>query len=194
MDFRILLGIAFGLIAVAFGGFYFAFGSRTHDTLATQPPAKTAAADPSPGAAPAGGTSSPAPAGSQPAPQASPPVRPSKATPESVEAEIAQSDHAELQALLKKYFADDYKQMIATAVERRNEGVSDPVFAQELFGRFQDLMRAKLRYAAGASIPMMEQRSLERRVSYAAVIERVPMFVPLPPKGIRAVDDSQPAK
>ena len=46
----------------------------------------------------------------------------------------------------------------------------------------------------GASIPMMEQRSLERRVSYAAVIERVPMFVPLPPKGIRAVDDSQPAK
>ena len=46
----------------------------------------------------------------------------------------------------------------------------------------------------GASIPMMEQRSLERRASYAAVIERVPMFVPLPPKGIRAVDDSQPAK
>lgn len=34
----------------------------------------------------------------------------------------------------------------------------------------------------GASIPMMEQRSLERRPSYQAVIDRVPRFVPRPPK------------
>ena len=34
----------------------------------------------------------------------------------------------------------------------------------------------------GASIPMMEQRSLERRPSYAAVIERVPMLLPRPPR------------
>ena len=34
----------------------------------------------------------------------------------------------------------------------------------------------------GASIPMMEQRSLERRPAYAAVIERVPMLVPRPPR------------
>lgn len=34
----------------------------------------------------------------------------------------------------------------------------------------------------GASIPMMEKRSLERRPSYQAVIDRVPRFVPRPPK------------
>jgi len=34
----------------------------------------------------------------------------------------------------------------------------------------------------GASIPMMEQRSLERRPSYQAVIDRVPRFVPRPPR------------
>ncbi|MCX6395071.1 MAG: DUF1295 domain-containing protein [Propionibacteriales bacterium] len=35
---------------------------------------------------------------------------------------------------------------------------------------------------AGASIPMMEKRSLERRPSYQAVIDRVPRFFPRPPK------------
>lgn len=34
----------------------------------------------------------------------------------------------------------------------------------------------------GASIPMMEQRSLERRPSYQDVIDRVPRFVPRPPR------------
>jgi steroid 5-alpha reductase family enzyme len=34
----------------------------------------------------------------------------------------------------------------------------------------------------GASIPMMEQRSLERRPSYAEVIARVSRFVPRPPR------------
>lgn len=34
----------------------------------------------------------------------------------------------------------------------------------------------------GASIPMMEQRSLERRPSYADVIARVPRFFPRPPR------------
>ena len=40
----------------------------------------------------------------------------------------------------------------------------------------------------GASIPMMEQRSLERRPAYAEVIDRVPRFVPRPPRrtGVRA--------
>jgi len=32
----------------------------------------------------------------------------------------------------------------------------------------------------GASIPMMEKRSLERRPSYQAVIDRVPRFLPIP--------------
>lgn len=34
----------------------------------------------------------------------------------------------------------------------------------------------------GASIPMMEKRSLERRPGYQDVIERVPRFVPRPPR------------
>jgi hypothetical protein len=160
MDFRILLAIAVGLVAVAFGGFYFAFGSRSHETLAVQQqqPARTAAADSGAGPAPAeGGTPSQPPAATQSAPQDAPPVRPAKATPESVEAEIAKSDHAELQTLLKKYFADDYKALIAVAVDRRNEGVSDQQFGQELFSRFQEIMRTKLRYAAGASMLMIDR-------------------------------------
>ena len=158
MDFRILLGVAFGLIAVAFGGFYFAFGSRSHDTLVVPPPARTAATSPNTNPAPAGG-GTPSPPSSQPqasSPQ-SPPVPPGKATPESIEAEIARSDHAELQSLLKKYFADDYKALIAVAVEKRNEGLSDVAFGQELFQRFQEIMRTKLKYAASASTPMIDR-------------------------------------
>lgn len=34
----------------------------------------------------------------------------------------------------------------------------------------------------GASIPMMEKRSLERRPAYQSVIDRVPRFVPRPPR------------
>ena len=34
----------------------------------------------------------------------------------------------------------------------------------------------------GASIPMMEERSLQRRPEYQAVIDRVPRFVPRPPR------------
>ena len=34
----------------------------------------------------------------------------------------------------------------------------------------------------GASIPMMEQRSLERRPGYQDVIDRVPMLLPRPPR------------
>ena len=36
-----------------------------------------------------------------------------------------------------------------------------------------------------ASIPMMEKRSLERRPSYAGVIDRVPRLVPRPPRRAR---------
>ena len=41
---------------------------------------------------------------------------------------------------------------------------------------------AMLALFLGASIPMMEQRSLERRPTYADVIERVSRFVPRPPR------------
>ena len=39
----------------------------------------------------------------------------------------------------------------------------------------------------GASIPMMEKRSLERRPSYQDVVDRVPRFVPRPPKTRKAL-------
>lgn len=35
----------------------------------------------------------------------------------------------------------------------------------------------------GASIPMMEKRSLERRPHYSDVIKRVPKLLPRPPQG-----------
>ena len=176
MDFRVLVGIAFGLVAVAFGGFYFALSSRSHQQLAQQQPARTVAATPSPssGASPPASAPRQAPqvavrqsaapqsaepqsAAPQPPPPEPPPVRPSKATPESIEAEIAKSEHADLQALLKRNFSDDYKALIAVAVEKRNEGASDQVFGQELFARFQEIMRSKLRYAAGASTSMIDR-------------------------------------
>ncbi|GAA4672947.1 DUF1295 domain-containing protein [Gordonia humi] len=40
----------------------------------------------------------------------------------------------------------------------------------------------------GASIPMMEARSLDRRPGYQDVIDRVPMFVPRPPRGAGRAD------
>lgn len=41
---------------------------------------------------------------------------------------------------------------------------------------------AMLAMFLGASIPMMEQRSLQRRPGYADVVDRVPRFVPRPPR------------
>jgi hypothetical protein len=153
MDFRILIAVAGALVVVAFGGFYFALSSRQHEPLAaSQPrPARTAEA---PAAAPPAAQQ---PAATPPSATPPPPAPPAKATPESIEAEIAKSDHAELQGILKRYFADDYKALIAVAVERRNEGVSDQAFGQELFARFQDIMRSKLRFAAGAGTAMIDR-------------------------------------
>ncbi|OKH63978.1 membrane protein [Mycobacterium sp. SWH-M1] len=45
---------------------------------------------------------------------------------------------------------------------------------------------AMLAMFLGASIPMMEERSLARRPDYQAVIERVSRFVPRPPAKVRA--------
>ncbi len=45
---------------------------------------------------------------------------------------------------------------------------------------------AMLAMFLGASIPMMETRSLERRPDYQAVVDRVPRFVPRPPRKVRA--------
>jgi steroid 5-alpha reductase family enzyme len=45
---------------------------------------------------------------------------------------------------------------------------------------------AMLAMFLGASIPMMEKRSLERRPAYQQVVERVSLFVPRPPRKRRA--------
>lgn len=45
---------------------------------------------------------------------------------------------------------------------------------------------AMLAMLQGASIPMMEERSLQRRPSYQDVIDRVPRFVPRPPRKVKA--------
>jgi len=79
------------------------------------------------------------------------------ATAQSIEAEIARSEHAELQALLKKNFPGEYNELIAVAVRRRNEGVSDVIFGQELAERFQAIMRGKLKYGVGASMPTIDR-------------------------------------
>jgi hypothetical protein len=196
MDLRIFIAVAFGLVAVAFGGFYFAFGSRSHQSLAVQqPPARTAAADANSSAAPAAaGAAAPQSSAAQAPPPQSPPVRPGKATPESIEAEIAKSDHADLQALLKKNFADDYKALIAVAVDRRNEGASDQVFGQELFARFQEIMRNKLRYAAGASTAMID-RLAENEVAlfHALGTEGAPFCLKVLGKDETPADNSPPA-
>ena len=79
------------------------------------------------------------------------------ATPESVEGEIALSEHAELLAFVKQNFGAEYTDLIAMAVRRRNEGVSDQVFEQELAERFQDIVRGKLKFGAGASMPTVDK-------------------------------------
>ncbi len=170
MDFRIFIAVAVALVAVAFGGFYFALSSRSHEPLAAAQQRPVRAAE----APAASGTPAPPPP-VQPA-QPAPPPAPSKATPESIEAEIAKSDHAELQALLKRHFADDYKALIAVAVDKRNEGASDQAFGQELFARFQDIMRSKLRFAAGASTPMIDRLAANEIALFRALGTEGPAF------------------
>lgn len=144
MDHRILIAVVAGLVLVAFGGFYFALAPRASDPLL--PPVRTATSSSSGGAVP----SALAPVPPSPAP-------PPRATPASVEVEIAQSEHAELQALLKRNFSADYAELIAVAVRRRNEGASEQVVGQELNDRFQDVMRGKLKYGAGASTATIDK-------------------------------------
>ncbi len=142
MDPRILIAVVIGLVLVAFGGFYAALSSRTGD--AVLPPARTAMPS---------GPAVPAVVPPPPPPPAPPPM----ATPASIEAEIALSEHAELQALLKQNFNGEYNDLIAVAVRRRNEGVSDQAFGLELDERIQEIMRGKLRHGVWASMPTIDR-------------------------------------
>jgi hypothetical protein len=137
MDPRSLIAVVVGLVLMAFGGFYFALGLHPNGTLPS--PARTV---------------TPSSAAVPPVP---PLPAPTVATTASIETEIALSEHAELQALLKKNFNAEYNDLIAVAVRRRNEGVSDAVFGQELNERFQEVMRGKLKYGAGASTPTIDR-------------------------------------
>jgi hypothetical protein len=137
MDARTLIAVVVGLVLVAFGGFYFALGPQSNSL--PLPPALNAT--PSSAAVP---------------PVVQPPPPP-MATAASLEAEIAQSEHAGLLALLKQNFNADYNELIAAAVRRRNEGVTDQAFGQDLAERFQDIMRGKLKYGLGASMPTIDR-------------------------------------
>lgn len=79
------------------------------------------------------------------------------ATPESIEAEIALSEYAELLALVKTNFNAEYTDLIAMAARKRNEGVSDQAFGLELAERFQNIMRGKLKFGVGASTPTIDR-------------------------------------
>ena len=134
MDYRILTVAVLGLVLLAFGGFYYALSPKSYDVAA--PPTKAAQAP------------------AQPKPADAPPAR---ATAASIEAEIARSDHAELQGLLKQHFGNEYRELIEVAVRRRNEGASGDASGEELSGRFQEIMRPKLKLAANASVAMIDK-------------------------------------
>jgi hypothetical protein len=141
MNPRTLMAVVVGLVLVALGGFYFAL--KPHANNALRPPVL-----------PPAQTATPSSAASPPVVM---PLPPPAATPASIEAEIALSEHAELQALLKRNFTAEYDELIAVAVRRRNEGVSDQVFGQELAARFEAIMRGKLKYGVGASTSTIDK-------------------------------------
>ena len=151
MDGRILFAVVTLLVVAACGGFYVALVPHANDALI--PPGQRAAL---PAAAPA----SLAPA----------PLRPLRRHKRrrrlrrppwpragSVEAEIALSEYADVAALLKKNFAAEYDDLIAALARRKNEGVSDKVFGDELAERVQQIMRGKLKYGAGASMATIDR-------------------------------------
>src|SRR5262245_42685526 len=142
MDSRIPIALTVALVLLAVGGFYFALGPRSADVVVSPPPPVASAPAPVERAAPAQTPVQPAPAQpAPPAPAASsaavpvPPAAPTAATPASIEAEIANSENADLQALLKANFREEYDQLMLLAAKRRNEGMSSEQFGQELFSR-----------------------------------------------------------
>jgi hypothetical protein len=139
MDARILVTMVAGLALVALGGFYFALKQSTPQF--DPPGAPTQAAS----------LNDPAAAGSAVGPAGRP------ATPEAIEAEIARSEHAELQALLKRNFPEEYRELIAAAVRRRNEGLPDHMLGEDMFGRSQQMMSPKLKFAVGAGTAAIDK-------------------------------------
>ena len=144
MDHRVVIAAVFALVLVAFGGFYFALSQfysalTRHDPLSASRPVALAAR-PSPSAAgseaqaPAAGPSLAAQSSTPATPAA--PIEPQKVTFQTIETEIARSDHGDLQKLLKQHFPDEYKDLIEIAVRQRNEGASDLAVGEQMFARF----------------------------------------------------------
>jgi hypothetical protein len=146
MDPRIITAVVVGLVLMAFGGFYFALVPHNDAVLL---PVKTAA----PAAVVIPPVASAPVVPTTPAAMTPPPM----ATPASIEAEFATSEQAELLALLKKNFAFEYRDLLAMAARRRNEGVSDQAFGQELAEGFQTIMRGQLKFGAGASLATIDK-------------------------------------
>jgi hypothetical protein len=155
MDHRTFIAAAVGLVLLALGGFYFALSPRSHNATLPVRTAATAPGQPAQDGTVSPPTSAAQPEDKAPAPAAAP--EPAKATVASIESELARSEQGPVQALLKKYFPEEYAGLIATAVEQRNAGVSGESFNQGVTARTQDLMRSKLKFAAGASTAMIDQ-------------------------------------
>jgi hypothetical protein len=141
MDGRLLIGAVLALVVTAFGGFFIALGLHSH-----------ASAPPGMSSSDSSVTSVPPPAGAPP-----PPPTPPMFTAESVEAEFALSEHADLLTFVKKSFPPDYAELLQQAVSRRNEGVGEQAFGQTLAERLQNVMRGKLKYGAGGSTPTIDR-------------------------------------
>jgi hypothetical protein len=143
MDYRILMAAVVGLVLLASGGFYYALSPKSPDAVV--PPAASVAA---PSAPPAQPGPAPAPVGA---------VADRPATIAAIEAEIARSEHADLQMLLKRHFADEYQELMEFMARRRSEGVAEDTAAQEMLARFQDMMRPKLKFAAAARVALIDK-------------------------------------
>jgi hypothetical protein len=157
MDGRILIGIVLGLVLLAFGGFYFALGPLSEQAAAPAPRPLSPVTAPAEPAAPAPAQPDPAP---PPNPASAPnpaPPPPPRITAQSMESEFANSEQAALLGLLKRVFPFEYSDLLAFAVRRRNEGVSDQAFGQELAERFQDILRGKLKYGVAASMATIDK-------------------------------------
>src|SRR5262249_31225695 len=127
---------------------------------ATAPPAIPAAPATPPTPGPATQAEAPAPAA---------PAAPAHATASTIAVEIASSGYAQLQTLLKTNFPDEYDKLIEFAVRRRNEGVGDQQFGQEMFERIQDMLRAKLKLGIGASTETMDKLAANERELFHAL-------------------------
>jgi hypothetical protein len=59
--------------------------------------------------------------------------------------------------LLKRHFPEEYRELIAAAVRRRNEGAPDQVLGEEMFAGSQQVMSSKLKFAVGASTAAIDK-------------------------------------